>query len=159
MHVHVEKKKLTNYQIGFMLQFLNATHLVKPLKIVAGRDYTSNAFTKPKPNTTMSTGMEETEDGLLFRNPTDKYSPLNTRKNYTVEVRIFSSPNTYEECCAKLDFVKGLVDYASPYSISTKTLKEKFEWKTFLSFMQQNKKEFSHFHSFFIKENKFEGAI
>lgn len=157
MHVHVEKKKLTNYQIGFMLQFLNSSLLVNPLTIVAGRDYQNNNYTRPKKDVTMTTGIAWTEDGEMFRDPTEKYSPLNTRKPYTVEVRIFSSPKTYEECCAKLDFVKGLVDYASPYSVSTKSLKEKFEWKTFLSFMQQNKKEFSHFYSYFIKENKFEG--
>lgn len=152
MHVHVDKSKLSQYQIGFMLQFLNDGSLIKDIEKVAGRKYSSNSYCKTKVGTLMTTGIFYDEyDKRLKRAETDKYSPLNTRKKNTIEVRIFSSPESHEEMSAKLDFVNALVKYSSPYAVSVKRLADKFKWETFIGFVQANKKDFPDFVSFYLK--------
>jgi len=152
MHVHIDKRKLSQYQIGFMLQFLNDTELVKNLEEIAGRSYSTNAYCRPRAGTVMTTGISYDEYAKkLVRSSTEKYSPLNTKKDNTIEIRIFSSPESHEEMAAKLDFVNALVKYSSPYSISVKSLKDKFQWETFIGFVQANKKDFPDFVSFYLK--------
>lgn len=155
MHVHVERKRLTQYQIGFLLQFLNHEDLIRQNQIVAGRSYSQNTYSRSNKEHKMTFGLTYDEDaGQLRRNNTDKYVPFNTNKPNTVEFRIFSSPESQEECAAKLDFVSALVQYSSPYSVSVKSLKDKFSYKVFLQYIQANRKEFVDFHNYYIKTNK-----
>jgi len=152
MHVHVDKARLSHYQIGFMMQFLNHDALTSNLEAIAGRAYSQNTYCRQQKTHTMSYRTANAHANGVKE--TSKYSPLNTSKPATVEVRIFSSPATHTECAAKLDFVAALVKYASPYSVSVKTLKDKFKWNTFYKFMVDNKKEFPDFYEFFIKSSK-----
>lgn len=153
MHVHVDKRKLSQYQIGFMLQFLNDPDLVSNIETVAGRKYSSNNYCRIKEGTKMTTGLYYDEySKKIIRAESDKYVPLNTRKPHTIEVRIFSSPETHEEMAAKLDFVNALVKYSSPYSVSVKRLADKFNWDVFIGFIQANRKEFPDFVSFHLKK-------
>lgn len=155
MHVHVDKSKLSSYMIGFMLEFLNKSSLIPYIEKVAGREYSTNTYCKSSAHMKMSWGNKFDEDKYkLVKTPTQKYSPLNTSKPTTIEVRIFSSPESHEEMCAKLDFVAALVKYSSPYSVSVKSLKDKFIWETFTGFIKANRKEFPHFYNFFLKEEK-----
>lgn len=152
MHVHVDKSKLSNYEIGFMLEFLNKPSLVPDIEKIAGRSYSTNPYCKTSSNMKMSWGNSFDEDGYkLIKKTTDKYSPLNTRKDKTIEIRIFSSPESHEEVCAKLDFVAALVKYSSPYSVSVKRLQDKFTWEVFTEFVKANRKTYPHFVSYFLK--------
>lgn len=152
MHVHVDKKNLSAYQLGFMLEFLNKPSLIPDIEKVAGRKYSTNTYCRTLDSMKMSWGNKFDEGRYkLVKTPTQKYSPLNTSKAKTIEVRIFSSPESYEEMCGKLDFVAALVRYSSPYAVSVKSLKEKFEWATFTNFVEANRKEFPHFVSYFLK--------
>lgn len=152
MHVHVDKKNLSAYQLGFMLEFLNKPSLIPDIEKIAGREYSTNTYCRTSEGMRMSWGNRFDEVSYkLTKTPTQKYSPLNTSKDKTIEVRIFSSPESYEEMCGKLDFVAALVKYSSPYSVSVKSLKEKFEWKSFTNFVEANRKEFPHFVSYFLK--------
>lgn len=154
MHVHIERKKLSQFQIGFIMEFLNKKHLSEHLVKIAGRDYRINSYTRSNEIYTMTYGVYyDNKYNKLLRNPTDKYSPLNTSKPSTVEIRIFSSPETAEECFAKLDFVEALVKYSSPYSVHVKSLKEKFNWDTFTKFMIEHKKDYPHYNNYFLKGN------
>jgi hypothetical protein len=147
MHVHIERSKISEYQVGFLLEFLNKSNLTKHIIPIAGRDYTDNAYCRNDDTRKMTTGL--TWDRKLKRNPTSKYSALNTSKVYTIEVRIFASPESYLECAARLEFIEGLVKYSSPYSISVKHLKDKFEWDTFMTFMETHRKDFPNFHALY----------
>lgn len=159
MHVHVERKRLTQYQIGFLLQFLNHEDLIRQNQIVAGRQYSGNTYSRSNKEHKMTFGLSYDEGSQqLRRNNTDKYVPFNTNKPNTVEFRIFSSPESQEECAAKLDFVSALVQYSSPYSVSVKNLKDKFSYKVFLQYIQANRKEFIDFHNYYIKTNKLQEA-
>lgn len=149
MHVHIERSKLSEYQIGFIMQFLNSKHLAPHIKEVAGRNYEENHYTRLQEEHIMTYGLYY--DGKVRRNSTDKYSPLNTAKKHTVEVRIFSSPESAQECFARLDFVNALVKYSSPYSVSVKSLKDKFNWELFTQFVKNNRKEFPDYYNQFIK--------
>jgi len=152
MHVHVEKKKLSNYQIGFMLEFLNKKELIGHIEKIAGRAYSTNTYCKSAPSMRMSWGNSFNEQTYkIVKRATEKYTPLNTGKDKTIEVRIFSSPESFEEMAAKLDFVAALVKYSSPYAVSVKSLKDKFEWSVFTDFVKMNKREFPHFVSYFLK--------
>lgn len=153
MHIHIERKKLSEYQIGFIMAFLNNENLVGDIIKIAGRDYTQNQYTRFNKNHTMTHGIYyDTYAHTVLRSPTDKYSPLNTAKPNTVEVRIFSSPESAEECFAKLDFVAALVKYSSPYSVSVKSLKDKFNWNVFTSYIAQHRKDYPDFYNYFIKK-------
>ena len=153
MHVHIEKARLSQYQIGFIMQFLNNRTLAENIKTIAGRDYVTNHYTSLKDEHTMTYGLYYDDYGKkVIRNNTDKYSALNTAKQHTVEVRIFASPNNAEECFARLDFVNALVQYSSPYSVSVKTLKDKFTWTTFASYVKNHKKDFPHLYTNYMKE-------
>jgi hypothetical protein len=153
MHVHVDRSKLTNFQIGFMMEFLNKETLIPNIEIVAGRSYSTNTYCKADRSLKMSWGNSFDEGSYkLSRRPTGKYSPLNTAKPHTVEFRIFSSPESLLECSAKLDFVAALVKYSSPYAISVKSLKDKFNWDMFLSFVTVHKREFPDFVAYFMKK-------
>lgn len=153
MHVHVDKSKLSNYEIGFMMEFLNKTELISHIEKIAGREYSKNPYCAVKTHMKMSWGNRFDEGQYkIFKAATEKYSPLNTAKDKTIEVRIFSSPESYEEMCAKLDFVAALVKYSSPYAVSVKKLADKFEWSVFTDFVQANRKTYPHFCSYFLKE-------
>jgi len=155
MHVHIERAKLSEYQIGFIQEFINHPDLLTINKKVAGRAYDVNHFCQAKTNLKMTTGLQYDPDyKTLKRTASAKYSALNTSKRNTVELRIFSSPESAEECFAKLDFVSALVQYASPYSVHVKNLKDKFSWDEFTKFIVANKKEFKDFHSYFIASGK-----
>ena len=147
MHVHIERSKISEYQVGFLLEFLNKSNLTKHIIPIAGRDYTDNHYCRNDDTRKMTTGL--TWDRKLKRNPTSKYSALNTSKTYTIEVRIFASPESYLEYAARLEFIEGLVKYSSPYSISVKHLKDKFEWDTFKTFMETHRKDFPNFHALY----------
>jgi len=152
MHVHIERAKLSEYQIGFIQEFINHPDLLTINKKVAGRAYDINHFCQAKASLKMTTGLQyDPAYKTLKRTASAKYSALNTSKKDTVELRIFSSPESAEECFAKLDFVSALVQYASPYSVHVKNLKDKFSWDEFTKFIVANKKEFKDFHSYFIK--------
>lgn len=155
MHVHIERSKLSQYQIGFIMEFLNSSDNLHQNQIVAGRQYGTNHYTQARKEHTMTNGVFfDTDRKKLSRHATNKYSALNTNKEHTVEVRIFSSPVTHEECSAKLDFVAALVKYSSPYSVSVKSLKEKLSYPLFLAFVQANRKDYPDFHNYYIKTNK-----
>lgn len=155
MHVHIERDRLSEYQIGFIAQFLNTEELLKENELVAGRNYSKNVYCKVNATERLTSNLYfNFETKKIEREKTQKYSPLNTSKKHTVEIRIFSTPATAEECFAKLDFVSALVQYSSPYSVSIKHLKDKFSWKEFTKFIIEHKKEFNDFHSFYIKSGK-----
>lgn len=156
MHVHIERSKLSQLQIGFMMEFLNNRNLVPFISVVAGRQYADNHYCRAQSHHNMTFGIYFDErEWKLKRQATDKYSPFNTAKPHTVEIRIFSSPTSHEECAAKLDFVAALVEFSSPYSVSVKSLKDKFSWDLFLTFVQKNKHQYKDFFNFYIKPEKF----
>lgn len=135
-----------------MMEFLNKAELIPHIERVAGRDYSKNSYCAAKPNMKMAWGNTvDVRTYKIYKQATDKYSPLNTAKEKTIEVRIFSSPESHEEMCAKLDFVAALVKYSSPYAVSVKSLKDKFTWDVFTDFVKMNKKTYPHFCSFFLK--------
>lgn len=157
MHVHIERAKLSEYQIGFIQEFLNKTELIRLNEKVAGRNYSSNTYCRTKAGIKLTTGITyDFEVKKLVRTESGKYSALNTGKPNTVEIRIFSSPETEEECFAKLDFVSALVQFSSPYSVHVKNLKDKFSWVELHKFILNNKKEFKDFYNYFIKSNRLE---
>lgn len=159
MHVHIERSKLSQFQIGFMMEFLNHKKLIPFISVVAGRKYADNTYCRPNEAYNMTYGVYfDPADWKLKRSNTDKYTPLNTAKTHTVEVRIFSSPKDHEECAAKLDFVAALVAYSSPYSVSVKNLKEKYDWQLFLKFVEKNRSQYKDFFKYYVVPNKFRGV-
>lgn len=155
MHVHVDRSKLTTYQMGFMMEFLNKEELIPHITTIAGRNYSENSYCKTSKSVKMTWGNKFDEGSYkLHKQATQRYSSFNTAKDKTVEIRIFSSPESYEEVCAKLDFVAALVKYSSPYSVSVKRLSDKFIWENFTGFIAANKKDYPHFYNYFLKEAK-----
>lgn len=144
MHVHIDKKRLTEIQRGVIIAFMNNKNNLVPLEKIAGRAYSKNRWCSIQNEAKITTGMTFGE-----RNGTTKYVPVNIQKLSTIEIRVFSSPETYEEFAAKLEFVDALSKYSSPYSISVKKLQDKLGWDTFKGYVNQNRKEYPNLVSFY----------
>jgi hypothetical protein len=147
MHVHIERARISEYQVGFIMEFLNKKELVPYIVKIAGREYNKNHYCKTDDKKKMTWGLSY--DRKLNRERTDKYSALNTAKPHTIEVRIFASPESFLECAARLEFIEGLVRFSSPYSVHVKSLKEKFSWDTFATYMENNRKDFPNFSALY----------
>jgi len=150
MHIHVAKEGLGEYRTGFLLWFMNNPDNTTFLTKVAGREYSSNTYCSPNAKYGMGALLDYDEEHYLKRSKTGKYSPLNTAKDHTYEFRIFRSPESHLEMAAKLDFVKALVEYSSPYvKVNAKSLKEKVKPEVFLQYIEDNRKDYPDFVKFF----------
>ena len=85
----------------------------------------------------------------VVRNSDRRHQALNIQKGKTYEFRIFRSPESHLEMSAKLDFVKALVDYSSPYSVQVKNLNDKVKPDNFIKFIQSNRKSYPDFIQYF----------
>jgi len=149
MHIHIEKKKLSQYQTGFMLWFFNHPANMEKLYLIAGRDFSNNRYCSRQEATMTSHMYSGQKFREIVRGESGKYVPFNTSKRETYEVRIFRSPESHLEMCAKLDFLRAMIDYSSPYSVSTKTLKDKVNVDNFLLYAQKNRKDYPDFYEYF----------
>lgn len=120
MHVHVDRKSLSQFQIGKINAFINFSGNAVFLKYLSGRE----------PNTFCAVN---SAFGEKFSNTfgTNRYYSLNLTKENTIEFRMFSSTIDFSEFKSKLQFVKAIVDYTNPGTLPTKNLKDS---QGFLSF-------------------------
>lgn len=150
MHVHVEAKRIGQMSLGFMLWFVNNPDNKEFMLKVAGRDFANNHYAAAQPDTKMTTGIYyDTYKRKVDRNSDRRHQALNIQKGKTYEFRIFRSPESHLEMSAKLDFVKALVDYSSPYSVHVKTLNDKVKSDNFVKFVKAHRKDYPDFVQFF----------
>ena len=157
MHVHVDRAKLSELQIGKMLSFFynkdNKTFINK----IAGRK--DNSYCTLDQERKMGSGVffDTTKGGSytkqLVRKQTEgRYTGLNLTPSATIEFRIFASTTDYNKFVINLEFVQSMVDFTRGSALTVKSIKDFSEKKVYLSFLVSNKKEYPNLYTF-VKEN------
>lgn len=142
MHVHVDKKRLSQFQIGVIIEFMNNEDNYPFIEQIAGRDFKNNHYCKQNSKLKAWHGIQYDYDQYkYFRTSNNRYEAINLQKHATIEFRIFSSPESWEEFCAKLSFVDALVDFCNPY-ITNLSYKNRISWINFKNYVLANLKKY-----------------
>ncbi len=136
MHIHISRKPLSTFCVGRMTEFLNREDNKQFLVSIAGRE--PNHYCQQEKRTV--TYPVTTGSG-------NRYNMLNLNNEATVEVRIFSSPTSYEEFARKLQFVEALTTYAQPCQVDA-PLKEQTYHGTFIQWLKGNRKFYPELSKF-----------
>ena len=104
MHVHISKKPLSVLTVGKMTAFLNNTANKKFIEAIAGR----------KLNHYCNQDSSRTVSYPLVYGKGERYNTLNLNNDETVEIRIFSTPESFDDFAHKLEFSEALAIYCSP---------------------------------------------
>ena len=108
MHVHISRKPLSMLTIGKMTAFLNNPKNKKFIESIGGR----------KLNHYCNQDEFRTVTYPLVYGKGERYNTLNLSNDATVEIRIFSTPETYEDFAHKLEFSEALAIYCSPCTVN-----------------------------------------
>jgi hypothetical protein len=136
MHIHISRKPLSWLTIGKMTQFLNSPHNKAFVTSIAGREL--NQYCRQEETRTITTP---------FLDAGARYNPLNLNNAETIEMRIFKTPESFEEFAAKLQFAEALTAYCSPCTIG-KSLKEITTADTFKAWLGQQGKQYQYLNNF-----------
>ena len=147
MHVHVDKKKLGEMQIGKLLAFLNKEENAVQIRKIAGRDYVNNHYCAANKEVNVTFGIVG-DDYEVRRRAVGKYAALNTSKGPTIEFRIFAPPKDKNELYMRMEFVQALVDFTKPAIVS---VKDAVKWEKFTEFVRQYKKFYPDLYSFIME--------
>ena len=108
MHVHISRKPLSMLTVGKMTAFLNNKDNKKFIEQLAGR----------KLNTYCQQEERTVSFPLVYGTGGARYNVLNLNNRDTVELRIFSTPESYEDFAHKLEFSEALAIYCSPCTVN-----------------------------------------
>lgn len=130
MHIHISRKPLNMFTIGKMTEFLNRDNNKAFITYVAGR----------QPNNYCRMDEKRTLTFPLYDRG-DRYNTLNLGPDQTVEMRIFATPENYDQFAQRLQFADALVHYCGPAQLSV-PLKELTQYGTFLKWVHQHHKDY-----------------
>lgn len=104
MHVHVEREGLSELTVGKLSHFMAAKDNQSFLTNLAGRE--SLQYAKLGTNDAVS-------HSFLKIGVSDRYKALNLSNAKTIEFRLFSTPEKYEDFAKNLEFCDGLVEFCN----------------------------------------------
>lgn len=134
MHVHISRKALSRLGVGKMIAFLNNPRNKSFLEKIGGREL--NNYCR-QDNRTFTYEIYNGNSGA-------RYNILNVNNEATVEIRMFSTPETYEDFASKVEFAECLSKYCSPAN-SNKPLNEFINFDNFKVFAMNYKRNYPHF--------------
>lgn len=105
MHIHISREPLSTLTIGKLTRFMNSESNKKYLELIAGRQQNSYCSQSERRSRDLSYAMY---------NKGERYNILNISPPKTIEFRMFSTPESYEEFAHKLEFVEAIVEYSKP---------------------------------------------
>ena len=103
VHVHLSRKYLTQYQIGFLVMFMHHPSNLPYVTKVAGR--APNKYCQIKPNK-----LDTVSD--------DRYEMVNLTSEVTIEVRIFAGTNDKDTLRGYVEWLLQLLEWAGTYPSS-----------------------------------------
>ena len=130
MHVHVSRKPLSTLTVGKLTEFMNRKDNSKFINYVAGR--------------IMNTYCGQSDRTITFpitQRSGARYNALNLSNKDTIEFRIFSTPLTYEDFAAKVQFCQAIVEYAKPCNLGA-ALKQQTFYQTFINWVMPQRKSY-----------------
>lgn len=130
MHVHVSRKPLNFFTVGKITEFMNKDSNKKFIEFIAGR----------KPNSYCNLDTRRTITyPFTAQGYSERYNTVNLCNADTIEFRIFSTPMTYEEFAAKLQFCQAVVDYCQPAQVPI-PLKDLTNYQSFINWLMPQRK-------------------
>lgn len=130
MHVHVSRKPLSTLTVGKLTEFMNRTDNSTFINYIAGRNLNSYCAQSGR-----------TITYPLTQRSGARYNALNLSNKDTIEFRIFSTPLTYEDFAAKVQFCQAIVDYAKPCNLGA-ALKQQTFYQTFINWVMPQRKSY-----------------
>jgi len=135
MHVHVSRAPLSQLQIGKILVFLNDPVNAGWVNLIAGRLPNEYCDRKPK----------KLEDVSC---PQSRHEALNLTNDSTIEFRIFSSTNKYEEIASRIEFCHALTKYCENAELT------KLQWADFKQWViEKDYSYYSHLKEWLINQS------
>jgi hypothetical protein len=131
MHVHISRKPLSMLTVGKMTAFLNASTNKNFIESIAGR----------KLNTYCQQDDSRTVSYPLVYGTGARYNILNLNNKDTVEIRMFSTPDSYENFAYKMEFAEALAIYCSPCTANHSVYKL-LDFSNFISWANGMKKSY-----------------
>jgi hypothetical protein len=128
MHVHVSRSPLSSLTVGKLTAFFNNPDNLYHLCKIGGR--TLNHYCRQVP-----------ERKITFKGAGERHVILNLTNKDTIELRMFSSPENYDNFKSKLEFTQAVVKYCSPASTNL-SLKEIVKFYHFSDYVMRNAKDY-----------------
>ena len=145
MHVHISRTALSQMGAGKLVEFMNRDDNKKFIKLIAGRDPTNYQRQDESYDIKKPFKIHKGSDGA------DRYNFINLQNKKTIELRIFASPKNTNEFRIRMQFVKAMISYCQPAAL-TGTLKEQTSFSSFITWLENTKKEFKELHTY-VKES------
>jgi hypothetical protein len=133
MHIHISRSPLSMLTVGKMTAFLNNDANKKFIEQIAGRSL--NHYCRIDTSRTVSFP--------LVNGRGDRYNTLNLNNDATVEIRIFSTPENYEEFAYKMEFADALANYCSPCTVGI-SVNEQIKSPAFINWVMTQKHSYPH---------------
>jgi hypothetical protein len=145
MHVHISRTALSQMGAGKLVEFMNRDDNKKFIQLIAGRKATN-----------YQRAMEDYDIKKPYKidrgnDHADRYNYINLSNKKTIELRIFASPKNTNEFKVRMQFVKAMISYCQPAAL-TGTLKEQTSFSSFITWLENTKKEFRELHTY-VKES------
>lgn len=132
MHIHISRDAIGPFSVGKMIAFFNNESNKSKLEKLGGRQL--NSYCKQEKERTFTYELYHGKHGA-------RYNILNTNNEATVEIRMFSTPKTYEDFASKVEFADAISRYCSPANVAL-PLKELIKFDNFKVFAMQNRKSY-----------------
>lgn len=130
MHVHVSRKPLSTLTVGKLTEFMNRPDNREFVTFIAGR--TLNSYCNQGTRTVTYP---------ITHQRGERYNVLNLNNKDTIEFRIFSTPISYEDFAAKLQFCQAIVEYAKPCNLGA-ALKQQTFYQNFINWIMPQRKSY-----------------
>lgn len=134
LHIHVERKDLSDLTVGKILSFVNAASNADFITAVAGRP--SNRYSSLNPD-------KKPQDAT--KKNRSRYEAVNLQNDHTIEFRIFKGTLKPEAFFRNLEFVDAVVEFAKP---STSSLRSMIGTEPFFNFVASNHKKYPNLLKF-----------
>ena len=145
MHVHISRTALSQMGAGKLVEFMNRDDNEKFIQLIAGRKATNYQRAIEDYDIKKPYKVDRGDDRA------DRYNYVNLSNKKTIELRIFASPKNTNEFKVRMQFVKAMIGYCQPAAL-TGTLKEQTSFSSFITWLENTKKEFKELHTY-VKES------
>ena len=141
MHVHVDKRKMNQMQIGKLLAFIYSRENIPHLEKLAGRSFATNHYCRAEGEKQVTHGFtgRSSHRDEAYRRGDGKYQALNLSPTNTLEFRIFAPPLDEKTLFSRLELVQAMVDWTKPAVCS---VKDAVNWEKFVTFVNNSKKSY-----------------
>jgi hypothetical protein len=145
MHVHVDRRKMGEMQLGKLLAFLYKKENIPWIEAIAGRAYSKNRYCLAENERKITDNFHSRHEfyAKRVRGSAGKYEALNTSPADTIEFRIFSPPKDAKTLYMRLEFVQALFDWTLPGVCG---VREAADIDSFKGFVKKYRKVYPEFY-------------